>query len=264
MPEDLTASYTQQPDQGETMERAFEQSIMDGVTRDEEDQAPPTVQQQEATPSRQVEPEEAPTWARDLRDSVQSLERRATYERYQQPQGWGYEQQYMQPPQQQQPQIERQPSRMLTDLDGEQFAQKMEQLERYQKAMVQGFAHQESQSFKQAESMLKQRYPDFDEVVPPEQRQVALRSALQAGKFGNDWATNMANAYKMFAFDKHFAQKDELAGKREQKKEEQKAKAAQIPPAGANYQAPAPKLEPGKRGYRDADRAFLEGLRAGL
>lgn len=267
MSDDLTASFIAQDKEDETLQEAIERAFF---SNEQSEATPAPIAAQEPTSSvadpDDDEPvkDEVPSWARDIKDTIQAIERKSIYQQHQQPQPNGYEQQHQYAPQPKQQQADRQPNRMLTDLDGEEFAQRMEHLERYQKSMIQGFAVQESQSFAQAEAMLKQRYPDFDEVIPTEQRQRALHGALQAGRFGNDWSTNMANAYKLFAFDKHFSQKDEVANKREQKKDEQRKQAAQIPPAGANYQAPAPKLEPGKRGYRDADRAFLEQLRAGI
>lgn len=247
----------------------------------EADEPTPVPDSQEPAPKQQAaEPEDdeekMPAWAKRLSDRYDELERRSIYQQhqpqYQQPQqqqpGWNpYAQQppvgYPQYQQPQQQQVDRQPQRMLTDLDAERYEQQMQVVRAHYEALAKAAQSQEVKLFREAERRMAKDYPDFDEVIPAAQRQQALQIALQQGRLGNDWETNMSTAYKQFAFDRLARQRDELATKREAKREDGRSAASQIPPSGANYQAPTPKLEKFKRGYRDASSAFLADLRAG-
>lgn len=153
--------------------------------------------------------------------------------------------------------------RIVLDSDIAPMQQNMQQMQRMMQPLLQTMHIQEVNSLKSAESNLKAKYPDFDDVVPPAQRQIAFNTFAQQMAYGQDWQARLEHTYKVFAFDKTKARADELAAKREQKRAEEKQAATKVAPSGAVFQTPVAKLDPTKRGYEDAAaamRAAMQGL----
>lgn len=153
--------------------------------------------------------------------------------------------------------------RIVLDSDIQPIAQSVQQMQRMMPTILQTMHVQEQNNVRAAEQALKAKFPDFDEIIPPAERQKAFQAFAQRMDYGQDWGARFEHAYRVFAFEKVKARADELASKREQKRAEEKQAAQKVAPSGAVYQQPVAKLDPSKRGYEDAAAAFkaaMQGL----
>lgn len=142
---------------------------------------------------------------------------------------------------------ERDATRVLTDLDAENFGKRFEALERQNKMYLNTAKIQEKNLAESAYSQIKNKYPDFDDFIKPEARQAALRAVLDSpdthGGFGQPWVEEYEKAYRQLSFDKHYSEKkvlgqkaDELGKKRDEKKSKEKVK---VLPSGSSFQSPS-------------------------
>lgn len=120
----------------------------------------------------------------------------------------------------------------------------------------------------QAVNALREKYPDLDEFVPPALRQQAMQQAIQGKHYGVDWKDAIAQVYKINSFDKYHSavskQKDDLALRREEKRQSGMQAASAVSPGGSPFQKPANKPDPRSATFeKDRRAAFQRDLGAG-
>lgn len=231
-----------------------------------EDEQPAEVEKPEQEQVREEEQSETPPWADRLATNLTELRARQDHLAQM------YAQRNAEAPQEKPaPAEERQPTRYLTDVDLEALSAQYAEATRRLQAFATVAESQERMSFRQAEDRLLQKYPDLDEFIPAERRQAVLEHQLKTQSFGADWFKETEKAYKELAFDRIYersnqlkSELDQLAVKREQKKEKEQAiKAASAVPAGGNvYQAPAEKRPARDARYEYAKKQMAADLKA--
>lgn len=143
------------------------------------------------------------------------------------------------------------------------------------------FKSAQAERFAAAERDVASKFgKDFDELVPPEQRQRVLQNFLADAdrmdraqlelKYGFQqmgWSSQLETLFKQRDYDRlKTKQADEVARVREKRERESKI-AARVPAGGSNHQEPSKRKEPStKRGYTDVTRdakAHWESLMGG-
>ncbi|HEY9684695.1 MAG TPA: hypothetical protein V6C86_24150 [Oculatellaceae cyanobacterium] len=144
-----------------------------------------------------------------------------------------------------------------------QYAQQLQHMQRVQVHML---AENEKANFQAAEAAMRAKYKDFDDLVKPQEREIALQSMLKQGRFGgNNWLERFELGYQHMDYPRLKAQADELQRKRDEKNAQAVKAASRVPASGQPYQKPAPpKLDRTKRGYAEADAAMLAELAAAM
>lgn len=110
---------------------------------------------------------------------------------------------------------------------------------------------------------MRTRFPDFDANVRIEDIERGRQAALGAGEYNVDWRSALYTRYQQVVFPKLLQERDELAKKRDEKRDQATQAASVVPAGGSNYQKPIqPQLQTGKRGYADARAAMMSELDA--
>lgn len=117
------------------------------------------------------------------------------------------------------------------------------------------------ENFNRAVAELATKYGDLDEFVAPATREAAFRDAMKAKAYGLDWTSAIAQVYKINSHDKYFSapqqKSDELASKREEKRQQSLQAAKAVSPGGSQFQQPVIKPDVRKSNFASERRKAL-------